>query len=181
MKRKKLEKRVRKAIKGRRLTNVYFRYDANYFRVIPLAMGDELLLTAEEDDFQLDGFAVRRLEDVDRLWLKDDLCTSILKREGVLDELDVPAIDLTSWRTVLKGLMALGENVMIYCDKKKCDRSVLFVGRIVKVGRERAHIRHFYATGEWAEEPFSIRCEDITQVRFANRYVTVFSKYVKAL
>ena len=66
----------------RELCRVFFKYDHNYRYIIPLSLSDKLFLAANEDDFIIDGFTVRRFQDVKKVEIKDDKCVEIIKKEG---------------------------------------------------------------------------------------------------
>ena len=66
----------------RQVCNVYFKYERYCRNLIPLSVGEKLFLSGVEDDFILDGYTVRRFQDVKEVKAKDDMCGEILKREG---------------------------------------------------------------------------------------------------
>ena len=51
-------------IRKAQLLRMYFRYDENYFYYYPNAVNERLILAQEEDDFQLDGYHIRRISDL---------------------------------------------------------------------------------------------------------------------
>ena len=172
---------VNTAIEDNKLMNVYFRFDANYYNIIPLAANDKLFLAAIEDDFIMDGFAVYRFKDLMKAKIKNDKCDEILRSEGVFDKLDIPDIDISSWQTVFESLKATGENIIVEKQSLDEDEWEFVIGRIEDIYKKFAYVRHFDADGIWQDEPYRIPYTEITNITFKNRYVTVFSKYVNEL
>lgn len=162
-------------------SRVFFRYEREYRYFIPLMMSETLFLGTEEDDFLLDGYSVRRFRDVKKAESREDMCNEILKREGILDGIEIPDVNLFSWETVFRSLQKRGKNIIVEkesMDERKCD---FVIGRIETVFENYAYVRHFDADGAWESEPCRIPYSGITSVTFESRYVTIFSKYLGAL
>ena len=164
----------------RQVCNAYFKYEYHCWNLIPLTVGEKLFLSAEEDDFILDGFTVRRFRDLTDVKAKDDMCGEILRQEGIIDALTIPAVSTASWESVFSDLQRLGENVIVESESRSDDESGFVIGRIEKVCRRSVFVRHFDADGIWQESSISIAYVDITSVTFDSRYVRVFSKYLSA-
>jgi hypothetical protein len=60
---------------------VFLYYDVYYRYYIPLLISGKLFLGAEEDDFIIDGYHIRRFKDVTKAQIKDDMCNKILKKK----------------------------------------------------------------------------------------------------
>ena len=162
----------------RQVCNVYFWYDRNYWNLIPLTIGDELFLSAEEDDFIIDGYTIRRFRDLDDVVAKDDKCTEILHKEGVLEAIPVPPVSLPSWEQAFKDLHELGGNVIVEVVRPDSDEFDFVIGRIEIILKQSVFVRHFDADGVWQDRPVKIYYSDIASVTFASRYVRIFSKYL---
>ena len=167
-----------RSVKTMPLFSMYLNYDANYRYGFPLKSSDKLFLCADEDDFILDGFSIRRFRDLNKLEIKNDKCRQIISAEGILNGLDAPDIDLTDWRSVFLSLQAYGKNIIIEHADKNDDDWEFYIGKIVKVLKNKVVFSHFDADGVWVDEPYDIPYSYITNVTFECRYVTVFSKYV---
>ena len=178
MKKDEIKERIRSAIEGRDLCRVYFKYDPAYFYYFPLKMGEKLFLGAEEDDFILDGFSVRRFCDVKKAEVKDDKCIEILRSEGVLENVTVPPIDLTDWQSVFLSLREMNRNIIVEHESLDADECEFAIGRIEKVMKTKVLFKHFDADGIWQEGLYEIPFSQITSVTFDSRYVNIFSKYV---
>ena len=72
------------AMEPRRMVKVTFHYSDIDRYFFPLAVGRDLFLCAEEDDFLLDGFTIRRIRDVEALEFRGGLYTEIMAAEGWL-------------------------------------------------------------------------------------------------
>ena len=181
MKKYEIKATIKDNEKNLKLYNAFFRYDPNYWNLIPLKSGDDLFLSAKDDDFILDGFTVRRFKDLVKVELVDSKYTEILKIEKVTEGLTVPFIDLSSWQTVFDSLELLGNNIIVEKESLDKDEWEFAIGRIERIYNKFVYVRHFDADGIWQDEPLKIPYTQITSVTFASRYVDVFSKYLGPL
>lgn len=168
-------------LRDRKLCRVFLRYDLNYFYYFPLMLNDRLFLGIEEDDFLLDGYFIRRFKDVTKAEIKDDFCGEIIKQEGLIDRIEVPDVDLTSWETIFRSLQERDKNIIVEkenLDENECE---FIIGRIEKIYKKFIYVRHFDADGIWQQAPFRIPYTEITSIIFASRYVETFSKYLSEL
>lgn len=178
MKKSKIKKRIEKAIFPHKLCRVYFKYDIYYRYYYPLEVGEDLFLCAEEDDFILNGYTIRRFKDVTKVEWKKDKCSEINEKEGILDDLTCPEINMFNWKSVLISLQKMGKNIIVEkedLDKKEC---YFAIGRIIKVKNKKVRFREFDADGIWQDDLLDIPFSQITSVTFNSRYVEVFSKYL---
>ena len=165
----------------KKLCRIFLRYDVNYRYYFPLICSDKLFLGAEEDDFILNGYCIRRFRDVKKAQIRDDMCDKILELEGITDSLTAPDVDLTNWETVFKSLQKQNNNIIVEKESLDDEGSEFVIGRIEKVYKRFAYVRHFDADGIWQDEPYRIPYTEITSITFASRYVNVFSKHLAAL
>jgi len=180
MKKTEIKEIVNNSIEQKKLCRLFFRYDKNYYYYFPLCANDKLFLGAEEDDFIIDGYSIRRFVDVTKVQIKDDKCLEILKNEGIIDSIKKPNIDISNWETVFNSLKLLNKNIIV--EKESLDDEFEFViGRIDKVYKNFVYVYHFDADGIWQEEPYKIHYAAITSVSFDTRYVEVYSKYLDDL
>lgn len=104
MKKAKIIRKLSKACGSYRLCRCFFEYEIPYRYFYILDCSEKLFLGVEEDDFQLDGFHIRRISDIRKTQFKDDLCTKINRKNRLLKDVDTPYIDLSSWKSVFKSL-----------------------------------------------------------------------------
>ena len=85
MKKVEIKELLSAAVTSKEMCKILFKYNYHYSYHFPLIISDELFLSANEDDFIIDGFSVRRFCDIKDVVIKDDKCVEIIKNEGVLD------------------------------------------------------------------------------------------------
>ncbi|MBR0574969.1 hypothetical protein KCG48_01310 [Proteiniclasticum sp. BAD-10] len=179
MKQEKIRNILQKAVEERSLCRVYLGYNVYYQYYFPVLVGEKLFLGAEEDDFILNGFSILRFQDVEKVELKDDLCIKILEQEGIIESLQVPSVDLSSWREVFRSLEKMNRNIIVEKESLKKRETEFYIGRILKMGKNHVELLHFDAMGNWLDQPYRISFEEITSVKFGTRYVETFSKYLE--
>lgn len=141
-------------------------------------VGERLFLGAEEDDFILDGYSIRRFKDVEKVEIKDDKCLEIDYAEGLLENLVIPSVDITDWKTSLMSLQKIGKNIIIEKESPNQDEVEFAIGRVIKVLKNKVVFKAFDADGIWEDELWEISFPQITSITFGSRYVEVFSKYL---
>ncbi len=163
------------------LCRTFLKYENFYRYYFPLRMTERFFLGAEEDDFLLDGFCIRLFRDVKNAEIKNDICLDIIKKEGLLDHLNTPEIDLSSWQTIFLSLAGMKRNIIVESESAEPDNAQFAIGRIEHVAKNRLFLRHFDGDGIWQSEPYEIPFAEITSVTFGSRYVEIFSKYLPSL
>lgn len=171
-------KLITSAVNSKMMCRIFLKYNHYYSYHFPLVSSDKLFLSANEDDFIIDGFSIRRFCDIKKVEYKDDKCVEIIKREGVLDNIHIPEIDVTDWYSTFLSLSKLNMNIIVEKESIDEDECEFAIGKIVEVKKTKVIFKHFDADGIWQEELYEIPFSQITSVTFGNRYVEVFSKYV---
>lgn len=147
-----------------------------------LGVSPSLVLYENEEDFLLNGYRVIRVGDLTavRCGRYDRYCERMMRGEGVSpgDGL-AHTPDLASWRTLLAGLKRSGILVIVECETGDPVEDAFYIGRIERVDRSSVALRHFDALGWWDDEPTRIAFDAITRVRFGERYIEVFAKYLR--
>ena len=169
---------INMAVKSKEMCRIFFKYNYYYSYHFPLITSEKLFLSANEDDFIIDGFSVRRFCDIKNIEIKNDKCIEIIKREGVLDNITIPEIDITNWYSTFLSLSKLNMNIIIEKESLDDDECEFAIGKIVRVLKTKVVFNHFDADGIWQEDYYEIPYSQITSITFASRYVDVFSKYV---
>jgi len=178
MTKQKIKEIVYKCLEEKLLCRAYFKYHKSYWYLIPLLANDKLFLSVQEDDFQLDGYQIRRFRDMEKAEIKDDLCHEILIKENIITDIIAPEIDISSWEAIFSSLNALGKNIIVEHESLNDNERQFVIGRVEKVLKHFAYVRNFDADGIWEEEPHKVSYKEITSMTFNSRYVEVFSKYV---
>lgn len=176
-----IKEMMKQAISPHKICRVYLKYDFYYRYYFPLIVGERLFLGAEEDDFILDGYSIRKFRDVVKTEIKDDKCLDIIYAEGLLEHLITPDVDITDWKTSLTSLQKIGKNIIIEKESLEEEEVEFAIGKVVKALKNKVLFRAFDADGVWEDELKEIPFSQITSITFGSRYVEVFSKYLPPL
>ena len=147
MKKAEMIELLQSSVEQKPLLRLFLKYDAYYSYWFPFGASNKLLLAAEEDDFIINGFSIRRISDIKKIELKDDKCNEILKAEKVLDRLSAPEIDLSDWHSAFLSLQKLEKNIIIEHESLEEKEWDFWIGRIEKVLKTKVVFRHFDADG----------------------------------
>lgn len=154
--------------------------DPDDLNVIPLAIGQNLVLFQDLYDFDLDGYVIIRIKDITSVIItkSQQFSQFILKEEGILDQIRKPSINsVDNWENVLTELSNFGKNIIVECEGM--ETSKFFIGKITAIDKKSLCLLYFNGAGEWDEEPTEILLKDITSISFDSRYINVISKYLK--
>jgi len=178
MKKSEMKELIKSAAENINVINAYFRFDANYYNLIPLTLNDKFFLAINEDDFIFDGYSIFRFKDLTKVKIKNDMCDKILKNEGLTSNIIVPNIDISSWQSVFERLKNINKNVIV--EKQTIDgkNSEFIIGRIENIYKNFAYVWNFDADGVWDDSPTRVPYSEITNIIFASRYIDTFSKYL---
>lgn len=147
----------------------------------PLALDGDLLLLRTLHDFDLDGFAVMRARDVTevRNGSAERFFRRVLRGERALDGLTTPDLPLSSWHAVIDAVRARHRFAIVECER--FDGSDFFLGELVAdddVDSVAMHYIHVDGARESAVTRVSL--DDVTLVRFGERYLNLFGRYAVA-
>lgn len=146
-----------------------------------LGLNSEFVLFQNCIDFVLNGYTVIKISDITSLRSSEHerLFEKILKGEGTLDEVGIPYdVNLDSWQSLLQGLKEMNKNVMIECEVGDEDEDDFFIGKLIQINQDSVSLLFFSDLGIWDDEPDVIPFDEITKVRFDEKYINVFSKYL---
>ena len=166
------------AAREKGICRMYLEYEDCYRYLFPIKANDKLFMYTEEDDFLLDGFCIRNLHDVEEIERGNDKCSEIAVAEGLLDGLDVPEIDISSWQTVAEALEKLDENIIVECESPEDYKYAFNIGRIEAVIGDKIRLRHFDGDGVWENKPRDMPMGRVAAITFRSRYINIFSKYL---
>lgn len=178
MKKSEIKELINKSVDHRQLCRVKFDYDDNTRFVFPLLTNDKLFLCANEDDFILNGYSIRRFKDVEKAEYQDGKIFSMVQAEKIDEKITVPNIDMTDWQTIFASLKEQNKNIIVENEKAEEDDYSFVIGRIIKTTKIKVVMQHFDADGIWEEEFYEVPYTKITSVSFGTRYVETFSKYL---
>lgn len=155
----------------------FFVYDPNYWYYYILDHSDKLLLGIEEDDFILDGFQIRKISDLKKVEIKDDLCKKMNEENQVLAEVKKPEINLSSWKTAFESLKALNIFLIVENEKTYSDDSFFYLGYITDIKESCIIFSSIDADGV-LNDNVKIPYSKITSVTFNDRYSKTWQKYL---
>ena len=162
-----------------KIASVFMKYNENYYNLIPIEISERLFLSINEDDFILDGFRISQIRDITALRLKNDKCDEIVRKEGLFNCLNIPAIKIDSWYTVFKCFQGIEKNIIVEYETPEGVNDNYTIGKIARVHKNCMYMYCFDAAGIWTLKPYRIPYTEITSVTFASRYVDIFSKYIE--
>lgn len=166
MKKEKKISILKECADSKKLARVYFSYNPNYYYFYPNEVADGYLLAQEENDFQLDGFHIRKISQITKVEIKDDLCSEINVWNGVVNQIHNPNIDISSWHSIFTALQNMNRFIIIEDEINE----QFAIGRIMKVCKHHLVFDHFDADGIWQEESLIIPYSSITHVSWNTRY-----------
>lgn len=176
MKRKKLMKRLAKAVRADTAWRCWFADHENYWYLYFLDFSDQLLLGVEEDNFILDGFQLRPISLLQHLEEKNNMAQEIERSLSLRRTIDAPKLDLTDWPSAFRDLAALGRIVIIEGERKKSGSPWFEIGVIRAVRKKSILFQSFAANGAWVE-PQKLPYDEITRVCFGDRYSTYWQAW----
>lgn len=154
-----------------------FNYDPNELYFYVLGVADNLFLCVEEDDFMLDGFQIRKISDLKKLEIDDNLCHKINEENRLLEGVNAPAIDLSTWKSVFESLKPLDTFIIVENEKPDGD-GFFYMGRVTEIQKTFVVFSAVDADGVWYEN-IKIPYSEITSVTFNNRYSQTWQKYMQ--
>ena len=169
MKKSEIKELINKSVDHRQLCRVKFDYDDNTRFVFPLLTNDKLFLCANEDDFILNGYSIRRFKDVEKAEYQDGKIFSMVQAEKIDEKITVPNIDMTDWQTIFASLKEQNKNIIVENEKAEEDDYSFVIGRIIKTTKTKVVMQHFDADGIWEEEFYEVPYTKITSVSFGTR------------
>lgn len=146
----------------------------------PLAVSRSLVLLRNVDDFDIDGFTVLPLANLADVRSGDceRFVERVLRDEGQLRAIISPPfpVGLDSWQDVFSALAGAGEVMIAECEDNPSES--FCIGVVTGLTAGAVGIHQFDATAAWDSAPTVVPYQDITRVRFAERYTDVFARYL---
>jgi len=146
-----------------------------------LQMTKDFLLIQIEEEFYLNGYGIIRKDHFDSLRCNkfDRALKRILKAEGILESgFGIEKkINLRNWDTIFKDLKKFDQHVIVECED--LEESLFVIGPIKRVNKDSVSIQYYDPTGLLDKKVTTVKYKDVTLVKFDNRYVNVFRKYLR--
>lgn len=180
MKKSEIVRIINESIVNHNLCRVGYKYNDYLKYLFPLMANEKLFLSSKENDFNFGGYHIGRISNIDTVdtRTKGDKLFEIINTEGIHKYLEVPAIDLSDWKTVFYSLQKRGEYIIIKNERDYDSGYSFIIGKIIKVTSRSVTMKNFDCDGEWEEKLYEIPFSKITTVEFNTRYCNVFSKYI---
>ena len=178
-----LHSKIKKHFKQKRYCKILREIDSKSARSFSGYIVDyskEFLVLQESDDFLLKGFKIIPLNTIIEIRYNDnDKCYDrIMRSEKVWDKINYTHIvDLSNWSKIFTTIKELGFNVII--ENEHPMENTFDIGPITKVKEKHVRIRYFNAEGLLRPYTTKFKWKFITVVTFDDRYINVFSKYLK--
>ena len=147
----------------------------------PLAVSERLLLVRSLREFAFDGFAVMRLEDVTavRAGEAEAFVARVLEAEGMLRALPSPKpLPLGSMRALLEGVRAHYRHAIVECEE--ADEERFYLGELGSVDGAVLELHYIQVNGTREREATRVPLDEVTLVRFAEQYVSLYGRYALA-
>lgn len=157
------------------ICRLYFNYDPEYWYYYVLDVSDKFVLGIEEDDFILDGFQIRKISDIKKIEIKDDICPKINRENKILEGVVKPPIDISSWKSIFETLKPLDKLIIVQNERE--DEEYFCLGYVTEIHKSFIIFSFVDAEGEWYDNE-QIPYSDITSITFNDRYSRTWQKYV---
>jgi hypothetical protein len=145
-----------------------------------VAYAADFIILQETDDFKVLGYNVLPVKQLKKIRFNkwDKYYNKIMIWEGEAEKVGINYnIDLTDWQTIFESIKSNNLNVIVQCEDPKIGGFT--IGPIINTTKKVVYIQNFDPGGFLDEEPTSIDFESITKVQFDDRYINVFSKYLR--
>lgn len=170
---------IRQNIEASHIIKIIRSKTTDDLNVIPLAIGENLVLLQDFYDFDPDGFVIIRIKDITsvRVTKSQEFTQLILKEEGILYQLKKPSVEsLNNWSHVLIELVKSPQIIIVECEKKEPPE--FHIGKILEFDNKSLSLLYFNGAGEWDKVLTKILLKDITLIRFDAKYINIISKYI---
>lgn len=141
---------------------------------------NELIVLQECGDFELQGFSILPIKDFTKIRFNnnDKYYDKIMSLENQKKNIGIKTkLDITDWKTALKSLRKNKKNIAIECESPEI--ATFTIGPIKRINNKSVSIHNFDASGFFDEKPTKIKLKNITKILFDDRYIDVFSKYLR--
>ena len=145
-----------------------------------IGFNEDYVLLQEIHDFAISGYLIVPIKTISKVrYNNNDMNYDKIMRWETLKDKIVKKhnINLCNWESIFKSIRKLNLNVII--ENENPSDCSFDIGPITKVSKEAVYIKYFNAQGFLDIEPTKIIWNKITIVNFDDRYINVFSKYLR--
>ena len=175
-----VRKKLEDIIQKRQMAHISFvNPEMSNLNGFPLRLGSRLLLFQFIYDFHFDGYYIIDISSIKAIRSNkyERFFEKMLDAEGMIEHIaDPECCDIQDWKSALRSLNSTGENIIVeWMDDGEL---VFFIGKVARFNKNYASFRQFDAVGKWIA-PWPIPYDNIVDIQFRNKYINIFSKYVK--
>ena len=141
---------------------------------------NDFVVIQESDDFRLLGFNILPIKDFKNIRFNnnDKYYDKIMSLENEKKNIGIKTkMDLSNWKTIFQSLRKKKKNVIVECENPEIGSFT--IGLIKRITEKNVFIQYFNATGLLNEKSTKIEFENITKIMFDDRYIEIFSKYLR--
>lgn len=178
MKPTKVRRRLQESLQDRRIATAV-RDDRETWAIdgFVIAMAkDWVVLHALDDGVHLDRIVMLRMEDISRVWFRDDDAYHHRAIAGLGQGVasfdcdpDVTAAELIDGAAGRADIFALHFELL--------DGEPLFIGRLIKRRKKSIDLHFVGRDGVWADEPERWKYRDVTRIEMGGRYLTALNRF----
>jgi hypothetical protein len=179
----KIQKKIKRNFKEKRYSTVtrkISKKETVINRGYILDYSDSFILIQAVSDFTLLEFWIFETSKITnfRYNKNDRYYDKIMESEGLKNNFKIKTkVNLSSWETLFSSLKNKKKYIIVECENPKIDEFI--IGEITNVKSKSISILYFNAEGVLDKEPRKVKFKNITKVAFDDRYIDVFSKYLR--
>ncbi len=143
-------------------------------------LSDDFVVIQLTDDFKMLGFNIFPIKHIIKVRYNnyDRYYDKIMELEKEKDSIGLKTkIDLATWKSVFKTFQQKRMNIIVECES--ADSATFTIGSVKKITKESVYILYFNAAGFVDEKPTRIDFNKISKIMFDDRYIDIFSKYLR--
>lgn len=171
-------KGLKQTIDNQDLVAIKCKYNSDVLFMYSLNVNEEFYFGVEEYDFELSGYQIRKINDIENFVIVNNFSSKINEFEGLKDEMIDYPIDLTSFETIFDYLKESQQIISIEREYND-DDAFFLIGKIIKVSNDEIWFKDFDINGIWNEDVNIVPLDIITTIRFNSKYINTWAKYIK--
>lgn len=173
-----MKEKLKQSINEKQLIGIKTYYNEEALFYYLTKKSNKFILGVEEFDFKLEGYHIRKIEDIEDCMIINNFSAKINELEGLKEQIKYYDINLSSYQTIFNDLVKTDQIISIEREYNDLDNFFL-IGKIIKVNNDNLWFRDFDVDGNWNEEINIIPYNIITTIRFNTNYTNIWQKYLK--
>ncbi|MFK7905378.1 MAG: hypothetical protein AB8B69_09650 [Chitinophagales bacterium] len=178
-----IQKKIEKHFNEKKFSRITRKISKNwevFSRGYIIAYSDSFIVIQETEDFKLLGLNILPIKDIVKIRYNqhDKYYDEIMGWENEKEKIELnPEVNLSSWKDVFESLQEKQKNIVVECESSKINSFT--IGSIMNITNKSVHILYFDAAGFLDKGPTKIKFKNISKVMFEDRYIDIFSKYLR--